>query len=189
MDLRFFPLSRASQSNRPQRRCGGFTLVEVGLVLLALGLAIYIAVSEVKKIQHRAQRDRWVEDLQALAAAFETYRAKKGDWPPATSVEAAVPAGMESALADTAWGKGTPFGGSYEWIPPVRTKIEDREAGKAPASGGTIALTAFSPSPPLELTDEDLRYIDRALDDGNLATGRFRTGFNGWPTYLVNPKR
>jgi len=23
------------------------------------------------------------------------------------------------------------------------------------------------------------------IDDANLATGRFRTGFNGWPVYLL----
>jgi len=50
---------------------------------------------------------------------------------------------------------------------------------------GAVTLTAFSPSFPLTLVESDLIYIDRKIDDGNLATGRFRTGFNGWPVYLV----
>jgi len=37
----------------------------------------------------------------------------------------------------------------------------------------------------LQLTPDDLIAIDRELDDGNLATGNFRTGFNGWPVMLV----
>jgi hypothetical protein len=54
-------------------------------------------------------------------------------------------------------------------------------------AGGIIAITAFSPKAPLALTSKDLLYIDSKLDDGNLATGRFRTGFNGWPVYRVGP--
>jgi hypothetical protein len=60
-------------------------------------------------------------------------------------------------------------------------------ANAAANAGGIIAITAFSPKAPLALTSKDLLYIDSKLDDGNLATGRFRTGFNGWPVYRVGP--
>ncbi|MBI2498294.1 MAG: hypothetical protein HYV75_10425 [Opitutae bacterium] len=50
---------------------------------------------------------------------------------------------------------------------------------------GAVTLTAFAPDLPLTLDNTDLLYIDGQVDDGNLATGRFRTGFNGWPVYLV----
>ena len=63
------PSSRSSRLAAEQRRTGGFTLLEVGLTLLALALAGYIALAEARKFQHRAQRDRFVEELRALATA------------------------------------------------------------------------------------------------------------------------
>ena len=69
------------------------------------------------------------------------------------------------------WAEGSPFGGSYGWD-----------------GRGGILVTAFSPGFPLALTRAELREIDRRLDDGNLGTGRFRSGFNGWPVYQVEEK-
>lgn len=190
------------------RRVGGFTLFEVGLTLLALALAGYIALGEVRKFQHRSQRDQFVTELRGLATVFETYHAQKGEWPAATNPEVRTPRGMESVLANTHWRVGPPFGGNYDWfLPPARTtaaendptkpvEARDREAvnladakdaAKSPVPAGMIAVTAFAPNPPLSLTEEDLRYIDAKLDDGNLATGRFRAGFNRWPVYSIGP--
>ena len=59
---------------------------------------------------------------------------------------------------------------------------------QAVGSPGRITLTAFSPHFPLTLTRSDLLALDRQIDDGDLTTGRFRTGFNGWPVYLVRDK-
>jgi len=185
-------MRRSSPAIRPTlpafapRRIGGFTLFETGLVLLALALAGSIALGEIRKFQHRAQRDQFVADLRGLATTFETYRAQTGEWPAATNAEVRIPRGMESVLANSPWAAGPPFGGSYDWIPPARTNADDKNAPRDRAPSGIIAITAFSPGPPLALSDEDLRYIDRKLDgDGGLTKGRFRTGFNQWPVYLV----
>lgn len=173
--------------------------------MVAVALVGYIVTGEVRKFQHRAKRDQFVAELRGIAAIFETYRAQKGEWPAATHAESRIPRGMESALAQTAWSAGSPLGGHYEWMPPPRAvpkvkkaeiapedreaqpETEEKEVVKKPAAGGLIAVTAFSPDAPLELTEEDLRYIDGKLDDGNLATGKFRAGFNRWPVYHVNP--
>jgi type II secretory pathway pseudopilin PulG len=171
------------------RRLRAFTVVELALVLLCLMLAGYIALSVLRKFQHRAQRDEFVVEVRSLAAAFESYQTRTGDSPAATNAEARIPRGMESALAGTRWLAGPPFGGTYEWIPAPRPKLEDEEAAKKPAPGGMIAVTAFAPEFPLPLTPADLIYLDGKLDDGNLATGRFRTGFNGWPVFLVTKNR
>ena len=56
-----------------------------------------------------------------------------------------------------------------------------------PVGNGAIIVTAFFPQAPLALSRADLLRIDAQLDDGNLATGRFRTGFNGWPVYTLEP--
>jgi len=177
----------------PRRRLRGFGLLDLGLALLAMGLVVYIVVGEVRKLQQRGDRTRFVTELRSLAAAFSTYRTLQGEWPPATNPEARMPQGMEAALANTPWLSGPAIGGSYEWVPPAPVKVEDVEAVKEPVklppAPGRIAVTAFSPDAPLSLTPGDLRSIDREIDDGNLATGLFRAGFNGWPTYTVEVVR
>lgn len=179
----------SGQSNHPhaarnsRSTIRGFTAPGVTLTLLAVALAGYIAISEFKRYQHRVMIDRFVSDLRTLAETFENYRQKKGTWPPATNPDIRIPLGMETVLATTAWKAGPPFGGTYEWQPPFRPAPEEKESAVRPAF---IAVTAFSPNPPLPLTPDDLRSIDAKLDDGNLTTGRFRTGFNGWPVYLLD---
>lgn len=175
-------------------------------MLVALALAAYIAVAEVGKYRHRAHREQFIADLTALAAVFEKYHSEKGQWPAGTHAELRTPRGMETALAATPWSAGPPFGGAYDWVPPqlppppapppppdpnAPARPADaviKPPAKTPARPGLITVTAFSPAPPLALTEEDMRTIDRQLDDGNLATGRFRAGFNGWPSYAVNPR-
>ncbi len=202
------PAARLAPPALGPRRVGGFTLFEMALTLLALALAGYIAVGEVRKFQHRSQRDRFVTELRGLATVFETYRAQKGEWPASTNPEVRTPRGMEAVLANTHWLIGPPFGGSYDWMlaparpaaadkdPAKLVEAKDREAinpadekdaPRSPTPAGMIAVTAFSPNPPLSLTEEDLRYLDAKLDDGNLATGRFRAGFNRWPVYSITP--
>jgi type II secretory pathway pseudopilin PulG len=196
---------RGSFRDRPSRPTAGFTLLETGLALLALGLIAYIATAQLRKYQHRAHRDQFIADLRTLATAFQTFHIQTGDWPAATNPDAPMPHGLETVLASTAWLTGPPFGGAYAWTPPGRTitdkdpgkdlsqkeavpKADEKEPAKTPPPAGAIVVTAFSPGPPLALTDDDLRYIDAKLDDGNLATGRFRTGFNRWPVYSVAPR-
>jgi len=187
------------------------------LGMLALFLAGYIAIAEIRKFQHRVQREKFIGEIRNFAPVFEAHRTATGTWPAGTHSESRVPPGMENALAKTSWIAGPPFGGAYDWIPPqlpppaspASPRLPDpnapaieetaaafvpppkREPGntaKAPLRPGMIAVTAFSPGPPLTLSEDDLRYIDRKLDDGNLATGRFRTGFNRWPIYLIGPR-
>lgn len=187
------PLPRLPRFRR--EREGGYIMLKLGLALLAVVLGAYIAATEVRKYRQGSQRDRFVGEVQALAAAFAKFHEQKGSWPAATHGEARIPKGMESALAGTRWLAGPPFGGNYDWIPPAAapapapTEATAEGVEKKPDPGGMIAITAFSPAPPLPLSRADLLALDRKLDDGNLATGRFRTGFNGWPVYLVSPTR
>ena len=81
------------------------------------------------------------------------------------------------------------FGGNYGWVPPDTANGSGEAEGAKSGGNGAIVVTAFTPSFPLVLSAADLAYIDAKLDDGNLKTGRFRTGFNGWPVLLVGDKR
>ena len=158
-------------------RSRGFTLLEVALVLLVAGLAFWLGLLLLGRGLQQRRADRFIADLETFAAAFQDYHRQQGVWPPSTGETKAVPGGMENFLRETNWSLGSPFGGTYGWVPPD-------SAGRQ----GAVTLTAFSPNFPLGLTRAGLLELDRRMDDGDPATGRFRTGFNGWPVYLAGDK-
>jgi type II secretory pathway pseudopilin PulG len=135
-----------------------------------LALAGMLLATGLGRFRQQARCSRFISDIRGFAAAFENVRRQSGQWP-------ATPEGAGPSLARS-WRDGSPFGGEYGWVPPARSD-----------GAGSITLTAFSPGFPLLLSIADLRRIDARMDDGNLATGRFRTGFNGWPVYLVEVPR
>ena len=181
------PASSADGRRSRRRRAGGFALIEVGLVLLIFVLAAGLVFELLGRNQQRRRCDRFVADLREFAAAFERYAQQPEAALPASTGDASMPAGMEELLKDTNWRKGSPFGGNYGWVAP--DPASPIRFGSDRGECGAIVLTAFSPSFPLTLSRSDLLCIDAKIDDGNLATGRFRTGFNGWPVYLVRDNR
>lgn len=148
----------------------GLVLVELALFLAVIVLGVGLASLLIGRSRHHARLERLGADLQAFAIAFVTARTEGGKWP-----QTAEDAGAR--LMDAGWDDGPPVGGEYGWVPP---------AGGRP---GLITVTAFAPNFPLDLTPSDLLVIDRAIDDGDLATGRFHAGFNGWPVYEVPDQR
>jgi len=141
--------------------------VEVGLILLAAGLAVALVFTLAARLRHRHLAAQLVAELQAHAAVFEEHRRTRGDWP-------ARAEDVPGLLADPAWTRGSPLGGSYGWVAPG----QDGRPGR-------VTVTAFVPDFPLDLTAAELRRLDARFDDGDLQAGRLRAGFNGWPVYLV----
>jgi prepilin-type N-terminal cleavage/methylation domain-containing protein len=168
-----------------ERRSCGFTLLELALALLILVLGASVALSLAGRIQQRRNCDSYIHDLHVFSTAFEDYYQQHKTWPPSSDTEVALPVEIEEALKDTHWSKGSPFGGSYGWVAPDPASAPGNGPGPRWEGRGAVTLTAFSPDFPLTLDKADLLYIDRQIDDGNLATGQFRTGFNGWPVFLV----
>lgn len=179
----------SSADGRRSRRhqAAGFALIEVGLVLLIFVLAAGLMLDLLGRVQQRRRCDQFVADLREFAAAFQSYAQQHEAGLPASTDDAALPAGMEDLLKDTNWRRGSPFGGNYGWVAPDPANPPADGSGRG--RSGAIVLTAFAPSFPLTLSRRDLLYIDARIDDGNLATGRFRTGFNGWPVCLVGEDR
>lgn len=150
-------------------RLRGLVLVEVGLLLLVIALAALLVMLALGRARHGARLGQFASELQTYATAFEDVRRERGRWP-ATAEEAGA------RVIDAGWSAGSAIGGEYGWMPPAGGRT------------GMITVTAYVPTYPLALTPDDLRAVDRQIDDGDLSTGRFRTGFNGWPVYLVADK-
>jgi hypothetical protein len=146
-----------------RRESRGSLLAEILLGLAIAILSVLVLVEVGGRIAQLHRRERMMADLREFAAAFQAFANTRGNLS-----GGALPEELTSALQNTNWKKGSPFGGAYEWVP-----------------AGAIAVTAFAPALPLALTRADLLAIDAGIDDGNLATGRFQTRFNGWPVFRL----
>lgn len=133
----------------------GFTLVEIMVVVVIIGLLAAIAIPALRRVQSRTKISRFISDLRTFAQAFETHALETGAWP-ANAGSGVVPAGMSARLNTRAWTSVNTLGGRWNWD-SHRLGIE--------ASISTTGVTVAS---------EDLLSVDRLIDDGNLATGRFR---------------
>lgn len=127
----------------------GFTLVEIMVVVVIIGLLAGLALPAMKRTRERALATRITNDLRQFRAAFQACALQTDAWPPATAA-GTIPAGMEGYLANAYLNTKEP-GGAYSWTGPTR-QIEFT----------TLSATAGS-----------MVLVDAALDDGNLATGDF----------------
>ncbi len=138
-------------------RCG-FTLVELVVTVLVLGIITAIATSRMVSIQDDSRHLVVAQQLEKIASAAERFRAANGRWP-ADALHGVLP----SELKDYLWRSDfspTPIGGTYDWNGPEST---------SPACG-----PAVQPKPGEPLSLADMLAIDERLDDGNLGTGRVR---------------
>lgn len=142
------------------RRRRGFTLVEIMVAVVIIGLLAAMAVPAFQRVRERSQATRMVNDLRQYADAYQRYALENGAWPPVGGV-ASAPAGMEAYLPAT-YENPTPFGGGYTWSGnSARLRLADSAA-----------------------TDALMQRVDALLDDGNLATGDFRKSGGGYELQL-----
>lgn len=101
-----------SNGCRPPRH--GFTLVEIMVVVVIIGLLAALALPAFKRVQRRTENSRFVSDLRTLSQAFETYAIQNGSWPPSASA-GEIPAGMAEELRSSVWLRPNTLGGRWEW--------------------------------------------------------------------------
>lgn len=156
----------------------GFTLVEIGIVVIIIGLVAAVAVPQLKKMVQAARSEAIINDLRVFTQAFEHYLQEKGDWPPEQASPGVYPAGMEGYLRQSNWEKQSPIGGFYNWERQIRHNGQRLQAAIAISSKNDILVT----------TDRmQLEDIDRRLDDGDLTTGKFRLGYRNEPVLIIEP--
>jgi prepilin-type N-terminal cleavage/methylation domain-containing protein len=134
----------------PASRPAGFTLVEIMVVVVIIGLLAAIAIPAFQRVRERSIASRYINDFRQFDSAFQRYATEFGGWPPAGAV-GVVPAGMTGYLP-TSFTSGSPMGGNYQWSGP----------------SGYVVLRNSS------ATDAVMQRVDAALDDGVLTTGNFQ---------------
>lgn len=145
-----------NQLHRPPRGPRrGFTLVEIMIVVVIIGLLAAMAIPALQRVQRRSQNSRFVSDLRIFTQAFETYSLENGSWPPNVG-PGLVPAGLSGALQVSVWIKTTVVGGNWNYDRNI-----NGIAVAVSVSGGTIDQAR-------------MREIDALIDDGDLNTGHFQ---------------
>jgi len=153
-------------SRRPLRKlpgAGGFTLVEIMVVVLIAGILAVIAIQGVRKIEINSRSSRVANDLRIFASGFTAYAQQFGAFP-VTALPGVIPTGMAPYLQTSNWSLPTAIGGYFCWESNVTF------AGKH--YNGCILIETYKgeslTSDTAQLTD-----LDSKIDDGNLAKGIF----------------
>lgn len=159
-----------NSSSPRQRRCprAAFTLVEIMIVVVIIGLLAMMAIPAFIRVRQSSQNNRYVSDLRTFAQGFETYALKNGAWPPnaGTSV---VPTGMSGEIKDSAWTTSrNSVGGRWNW---------DRNINGFAAAISCVGVTA---------SDAQMMEVDAKIDDGDLTTGLFQKA-GGRFVYVLEP--
>jgi len=148
------------------RHTRGFTLVEIMVVVVIIGLLAAMGGPAYRKVTLRSKATAVANDFRAFATPFVTYNLQNGRWPDDAALQVTPPE-LATALPHQ-FSARTPIGGSYKWN-------YDVSAGGIPNIKAAISIEPSSGNPMNDDVDL-LERIDFLLDDGNLSTGNIRQG-------------
>jgi prepilin-type N-terminal cleavage/methylation domain-containing protein len=138
------------------RRNGGFTLVEIMIVVSIIALLAVMALPSFLRAREQAQNTKFINALRIATGAFDMYIMEHNNYPPDVN-RGIVPPGMALYFGPTLdWTKPTPIGGNWDW---------DYNQFGFTAGVSVVGTNA---------SQQQLQDIDTKIDDGNLSTGRFQ---------------
>lgn len=147
--------STLSASHRPER---GFTLVEIMIVVVIIGLLAAMGIPAFEKVRTNSLASRIANDFRVFSGAFETHALEVGMWPPDGNFNS-LPASAQPYLEGTAWTQSPMDGGYWDWEGVGRhgfTASVNLHDGNSVLSAAVVTR------------------VDELLDDGNLSSGNFR---------------
>lgn len=169
------PLTRSSRlSARP---ASGFTLVEIMVVVVIIGLLAAMGLPTFRQVTLRSKATAVVNDFRAFQTPLVTYNLQNGRWP-ANAEIGQIPTELTAGMPNQFTLK-TPIGGAYKWN-------YDVSAGGIPDIKAAITIEPASGNP-MNLDRELLERIDAQMDDGNLSTGNLREGGYYSLVYIIEP--
>lgn len=167
-------MPRSTKSAFASRSKRAFTLVEVMVVVVIIGLLAAAGLPSYRHLTIRSKVTALENDLRQFATAIQTYTLQNGHWP-ADGDPQVVPPEMAAALSAN-FSRPSPIGGVYKWNFDV------------PADGVTAkaAIVVQTSSGNVLTDDEDIfLMIDRQMDDGVLETGNIQVGSSNSLVFII----
>lgn len=135
-------------------RCSGFSLIEIMIVVVIIGLLAAVGVPAMTKMQRASMVTRFASDLRVISGALQQYSMEHGTWP--EDSPAALPPHFAEYMSVSVPLAPTPVGGAWAW----QTNHQGFQG---------VLTVVNSTAPAVVMTN-----IDQRVDDGNLETGHFR---------------
>ncbi|MEI6108084.1 MAG: prepilin-type N-terminal cleavage/methylation domain-containing protein [Opitutae bacterium] len=130
-----------------------FTLVEIMIVVVIIGLLAALAIPAFQKVQIQSRASRFANDFRQYEAAYERFFIE-GNAKPGVTGGGIIPIGMSGYLP-ASYAESSVMGGYYWWSGPSSHIV-------------LVGSTA---------DDVVMQKVDAILDDGDLTTGEFtKTG-------------
>lgn len=143
-------MARPSRPRLPHALPAAFTLVEIMVVVVIIGLLAAIAIPAFQRVQQKSMASRLANDFKQFADGFHRYTLENGSWPAAEATAGTVSAALAPYLPNS-WTVASPVGGGYTWS----------------GSSARIRLIGSTAS------DTLMQKVDTIIDDGDLSAGDF----------------
>lgn len=155
--------------NTPKRPARGFTIIEILVVVVILGILASVVFAGFKDAVTESRQSAFASELHNYVSAAEYYIADTGQLP-ADGGSGEVPVGFERYIDTGDWESATPLGGLWD--------TEGSDSGFT--SGlGVHFMGGDNPG------DEIMSQVDGIIDDGDLTTGLFRQASDSNRFYYV----
>jgi len=139
------------------RKHRAFTLVEILIVVVILGILAAVVVPSFANATEPTRQTTFITNMKDFAESIQVYKIRNNDYP-ADTAAGEFPAGFEEYVNPQDWLGATPIGGS--WV------TEDTEDGY----GVGVHFDGTGET----RDDVYMLEIDEIFDDGDLETGNFR---------------
>jgi prepilin-type N-terminal cleavage/methylation domain-containing protein len=153
----------------------GFTLVEIMIAVVILGILITIAVPTYRHFQRKAENTTFINNLRIFTQSFETYAMKTGAWPTSYG-PGIVPTEMSGELREADWTSGA-LGGQWKWDgwPSHGSKPSIQPWGSISAAISIVGVNVDS---------TQMDEIDAIINAGSTSSSRnFQKSADSPPTY------
>ncbi len=154
-----------------KKHSNGFTLVEILIVVVILGLLAAIVIPHFSSYSDESKINSFAACVKNIASAADYHYNRSGEYFE-DSGSGELPADLDDYIVSGKWTNGTPIGGVWDFE-------QDDLGGYKSAFGVHFNGTGSTRD------DTYMEEVDAAFDDGDLDAGCFRKIANGRYYYIV----